>query len=691
MSEARQALVPPVKTPKEASRREQMTRLRLMLVGLSASLWALAIAGRLVQLQVVERAFFEKHAARQSERTINLDPRRGPIVDRNGRPLAVSVDADSVYAVPQDVERPQRTAAVLARALGLDATGRRDLLEQLQKNRGFVWIKRKIDPAKARSVREAQLEGIGLLTENRRYYPKRELGSQILGYVGLDNSGMSGIEYALDDSIRGRSAKVLVQTDARRRPLSHVEKPSTDGRTVTLTIDEAIQYAVERELEQAMAETSSMAGVAVVMDPFTGEVLGLANRPTFNPNRFGAYGSARWRNRAVADAFEPGSIFKIVTAAAAIQERVVEPGEVIDCGHGSIEIAGIRINDHKVFDQLTFRDVIAESSDIGTIRVAQRLGRENFNRYVKAYGFGDPTGIELPGESPGLLRPLSRWGSLSLATISFGQEIGVTAIQMTAAVAAVANGGDLVKPQIVKRIEDQDGRVVRELQPVVARRILEPRTVATLTQMLERVVTDGTGKRAAVAGYTVAGKTGTAQKTDPKTGRYSPTDHVASFVGFAPSARPAVVILVSLDSPKGAHHGGEVAAPVFSRIAEAALLRLAVRPDDAERRLQGPAVASAVAAAYRPQAPPPPAFDPDEPSLMPDLRGLAARDAAFVAARHGLVVRLKGTGRVAAQSPEPGSEIESGSTCDLRLTPEGPEPEPSPTPAPLVASPGGVS
>ena len=463
-------LVPPL-TPEAAARANQLTRLRLMLVGLAASAWCLVIVFRLVQLQVLDRGFFLKRAARQSERTINLDPRRGPILDRNGRSLAVSVDAESVYAVPQDVERPVQTAAALAQALGLTGQERGEVLEQLRKTRGFVWIKRKVDPARARAVREAQLEGVGLLTENRRYYPKRELAAQVLGYVGIDNAGMSGVEYALDRDIRGHAAKVVVETDARRRPLSHVEKPSTDGATITLTIDEALQHIAETELDRAMDETRALTGMVVVMDPVTGEVLALANRPTFNPNRFADFTSAGWRNRAVADAYEPGSIFKIVAAAGALQEQVAEPGEIIDCGDGHIEIGGVRINDHKVFHRLSFQDVVAESSDIGTIRLAQRLGRENFNRYMRDFGFGVPTGIELPGESPGLLKPLARWGSLSLAVMSFGQEMAVTGVQMAAATAAVANGGRLMKPQILQRVADKDGRVLREFQPVGGARV----------------------------------------------------------------------------------------------------------------------------------------------------------------------------------------------------------------------------
>ncbi len=650
---------------------DRSVRLRLMLVGLAISLWGLVIGVRLLQLQVLNRGFFERMAARQSERTINLDPRRGPILDRSGTELAVSVEADSIYAVPQDIENPARSASQLGRALGLDAADRKDLLATLQKPRAFVWVRRKVDPTTARSIRDLQLEGVGFLTETRRYYPKRELLSQTLGYVGIDNQGMSGIEYAFEEVVKGRPAKVLVETDARRRPVSHTERPSTEGASVVLAIDEAIQHAAEVELERAVLECRSIAGVVVVMDPMSGEVLALANRPTFNPNRYAAYPSSRWKNRAVADAYEPGSVFKVFTAAAGIQEKVVNPDEMSDCGGGGIELAGTRITDHAVFFELSFRDVIARSSDVGMIRVAQRLGRENLYRYLRSFGFGQTTRVDLPGESAGLLRPTGKWSALSLPTLSFGQEVGVTALQLTAAMAAVANGGYLMRPLVVKRIEDAGGRVLRQFQPEAVRRVLEPETIDTLSEMLKRVVTDGTGKHARIPGYVVAGKTGTAQKVDA-TGRYSMVDHVASFVGFVPASRPALVVLVSLDTPRGPRNeGGDVAAPVFARVAEAALRRLAIPPDDPDHVLRlVPFRPKVTQAAFRPAAVAPTAplvGQGSDPQLMPDLRGSSAREAAIAAARRGLLVELRGSGRVIAQAPEHGTEIEPGSSCVLTL------------------------
>jgi cell division protein FtsI (penicillin-binding protein 3) len=642
-----------------------------MLLALSVSLWALVIGIRLVQLQVLTRDFFVTQGARQSERTIKLDPRRGPILDRTGRALAVSVDAASLYAVPETVDDPQATAAALARALGMSPTERRELVALLQKDRAFVWVERKVDPGTARRVRDLELDGVGFLTEHRRYYPQRELAAHVLGWAGLDNTGMSGIEYSFEEQVAGRAAQVVVHTDARRRPVGHTERPSTDGHTIVLALDQRIQHIAERELERSMVETRSVAGSVVVVEPFSGDVLAMAGRPTFNPNRYSAYSASRWRNRMVSDVFEPGSIFKIVTAAAGIQETVVDPDEVLDCGNGYILISNTVINDHKPFDRLTFRQAVARSSDIGMIRVAHRLGRENFYRYVRAFGFGEPTGVDLPGESGGLLKTTARWSELTLPSMSFGQEVGVTPLQMTMAAAAVANGGYLMKPLVVRRIEDVEGELVREMKPVIVRRVLEPDTVDTLTEMLKQVVREGTGRRAVVPGYVVAGKTGTAQKVDAATGRYSAVDHVASFVGFVPASRPALVILASLDTPQGAHNqGGDVAAPLFARVAGHALRALAVPPDDSDRVLRAVAVApeTLVPAAYRPAAarrPLPPLTD--EPGIMPDLEGRSAREAAIAAARQGLVVELTGSGRVVAQTPAPGTVIETGDTCRLTL------------------------
>ncbi|MBN2371248.1 MAG: PASTA domain-containing protein [Vicinamibacteria bacterium] len=648
---------------------EPMVRLRFMMAALGIVLWALVIALRLVQLQILEHREFAVRAQRQSERTVSLDPRRGPILDRHGRPLAVSVEVESIYADPQSIADADAAAAALARALRLHAKERRSLGAQLQRDRAFVWVKRKVDPTMARAVKALKIHGVGFLTETRRYYPKRELAAQLIGYAGIDNTGMWGVEYAFDDALRGHEATVVVRTDAHRRPVGYTERPSTEGLTVVLTIDEAIQHVVERELDRAVNETASLAGVAVVLDPTSGEILALANRPTFNPNRFSAYDSSHWRNRAVVDAFEPGSIFKIITAAAALDERVVDPDEVIDCGHGMIEVGGQVINDHAVFDALRFREVIARSSDVGAARVAQRLGRRSFARYIADFGFGAPTGVALPGESRGIVRPPERWSVRSLPTISFGQEIGVTALQMASAASAIANGGYLMQPLVVRRIENRDGKAVKTFQPVVVRRVIQPATADTMTEILKGVVRHGTGKAAALAGYQVAGKTGTGQKP-VASGGYSAMDHFASFVGYVPSHNPAMVILVSLDTPRGLRNqGGDVAAPLFARIADQALRRLAVPPEDPRRVMRVTLNDSPAGTASSLKVD---VFTRQMPAVvtegvMPDLHGRSARDAAVTAAKHGLVVRLRGFGRVSQQDPQPGSVVSAGDTCVLTL------------------------
>ncbi|MBP6705099.1 MAG: penicillin-binding protein 2, partial [Vicinamibacteria bacterium] len=415
--------------------------LRLYVVAVLGTVWALAIVAQLFHLQVVRHKLLLKEAQHQSDRTITVKARRGTIVDRNERPFAISVDAPSIYADPSAIRNTKEVARLLGRALGYSAAEQKELLALIRQDRSFVWIKRQVDPAIARAVRELRLEGVGFETESRRYYPKRNLLSPVLGYVGLDSQGMAGLEYSLDEDLRGREARVTVRLDARRRPMGEIQKPPTEGRKVVLTIDERIQHVTENALSEAIRDTGSVSGVAVVMDPRTGEVLAMSSLPSFNPNRFAAFPERDRVNRAVADSYEPGSIFKIITAASGLQEGVVSPLEVIDCGNGFIEINGVRINDHKVFSSLTFQDVIAKSSDIGVVRVAQRVGSEKFYTAMRNFGFGTRTGIGLPGETAGLLRSTKSWSALSLASMSFGQEIGVTAIQMASAAAVIANGG----------------------------------------------------------------------------------------------------------------------------------------------------------------------------------------------------------------------------------------------------------
>jgi len=646
--------------------------LRLYFVAMCGTVWALAIVAQLFHLQILRHRFYLKEAQHQSDRTITVRARRGTIMDRNERPFAISVDAPSIYADPSVIRDPRETTRALGRALGYSAAEQKELLALLRQDRSFVWIRRQVDPQVARAVRELRLEGVGFETESRRYYPKRDLLSPVLGYVGLDSQGMAGLEYALDEDLKGREARVTVRLDARRRPMGEVDKPPTEGRKVTLTIDERIQHVTELALGEAIRNTGSISGTAVVLDPRTGEVLAMSSLPSFNPNRFAAFPEKDRVNRAVADSYEPGSIFKIITAATAFQEGVVSPLEVIDCGNGFIEIAGTRINDHAVFTSLTFQDVIARSSDIGVVRVAQRFGTEKFYASMKAFGFGTKTGLGLPGETAGLLRSPKSWSALSLASMSFGQEIGVTAIQMASAAAVLANGGYWMRPYIVKRVEEPWGELVRDYSPVAERKVLEPETADRVMGLLREVVISGTGQKARVEGFEVAGKTGTAQKVD-SSGRYSMIDHVASFVGFVPASRPALVVLVSLDTPKGEkNQGGDVAAPLFARIANEAVRLLAIPPDDPTRNIRlvtysPETVARTTFAAERPREAS--KVPTDDPRIMPDLRGFSLREAALMAARRGLSVEIHGSGVVARQTPLPGTPLEPGMSCQLELSP----------------------
>ena len=648
--------------------------LRLYFVAICGTVWALAIAARLFHVQVLSHERMLKEAQRQSDRTILVKARRGTIVDRNDRPFAISVDAPSIYADPSVMRDPREQARALGNALGYSALEQKELLGLLRPDRSFVWIKRQVDPAVAQAVRDLRLEGVGFETESRRYYPKRNLLSPVLGYVGLDSQGMAGLEYSLDEDLRGRAARVSVRLDARRRPMGEVEKPPTEGRRVTLTIDERIQHVTEQALSDAIRDTSSVSGTAVVLDPRTGEVIAMSSLPSFNPNRFASFPEKDRTNRAIADSYEPGSIFKIITAATGLQEGVVSPMEMIDCGNGFIDISGVRIKDHHVFTTLSFQDVIAKSSDIGVIRVAQRLGEEKFYSSVRAFGFGTRTGLGLPGETAGLLRGTKSWSALSLASMSFGQEVGVTAIQMASAAAVIANGGYWMRPYIVKRINEPSGELVREFTPMAERKVIEPETADRVMSLLREVVISGTGKRAKVEGFEIAGKTGTAQKIDTS-GRYSMIDHVASFVGYVPASRPSLVILVSLDTPKGPRNeGGDVAAPLFSRIATEAVRLMAISPDDPTRNIRlvtySPETVSTVTLnSDRSREAALAVASGDDPKIMPDLRGLSLREAALLAAKHGLTVEIQGSGVVASHTPLAGTPIEAGMSCALALSP----------------------
>jgi cell division protein FtsI (penicillin-binding protein 3) len=542
---------------------------RLYLLGAILVLWAGAICLRLIYLQVFRYGDFEQRAQRQQQRTTEVAAKRGIIYDRAGRELAMSIAVDSVFAVPADIPDLAGTLSLITRITQADP---RELLARCKAARTFCWVARKADAETADRIRAMNLRGIYFQKESKRFYPKRELAAQVLGYVGMDDEGLSGIERANDEGLRGKPGRMLISMDARRKWFGRVEKQPDPGENVVLTIDEKIQYIAERELEVAMHQTHAESGTVVVENPKTGEILALANRPTFNPNLARDITPQKLKDHAVSDVYEPGSTFKLVTIAAAVEERLTRPEEVFDCQMGSIVINGMRIRDSKPHGLLSVAGILAESSDVGAIKVALRLGEERFYKYIRAFGFGQQTGIELPGETRGLTKPLNRWSKVSIGAISMGQEIGVTPLQLAAMVSTIANDGVWVAPRIVTGTTEPRGTPqMVGFHPGVQRRVISPLTAAQMKQMMQGAVLHGTGKKAILEGYSSAGKTGTAQKVDPATRAYSHTKYVGSFAGFAPINDPAITVAVILDSAVGLHQGGQVSAPVFQRVAQQVL------------------------------------------------------------------------------------------------------------------------
>jgi cell division protein FtsI (penicillin-binding protein 3) len=644
---------------------------RLTVAAAGLLLWTVAIEGRLVYLQVVRHDDLAARAERQQMRTVTAPAKRGEIVDRRGRVLAYSVDAESIYAVPSEIEQPQKAVASVCGALqDCTAKEREQLLERFGRQRAFVYVRRQATPEQARRVKALDLEGIGFMKESRRFYPNKELAAHLVGYVGIDSTGLHGIEATYDSLIKGKPGTVLVQTDARRRAFSRVEKPPTTGASLELTIDEYLQHIAERELKTGVAEFRAASGSAIVMDPHTGEILAMASYPTFNPNAFRHATEVERRNRAVQDIYEPGSTFKIVTASAALEENVIQSSDPIDVSAGLVRFGGRVIHDDHKYEVLSFEDVLVKSSNVGAIKVGLKLGAERLGLYINRFGFGRPISPDFPGESPGIVWDPAKLTDSALASVSIGYQVAVTPLQMAVAASAVANGGELIEPRVVRTVV-RDGKRVPVPRKVL-RRAVSPDTAAELTRILEGVVqVGGTAVRARIEGYTVAGKTGTAQKL--VNGRYSRSDYNVSFVGFVPSRNPVYTIIVVIDSPRTYRYGGLVAAPVWQRIAEAALRHRGVPPtlgapppilvarDEDRRELQaaGPAEPPGIVPVNAPTGDPSAGF--------PDLRGLSAREAIRLLARRGLTARVQGTGVVVAQRPEPGAPPEERSVAVLWL------------------------
>ena len=642
-------------------------------------LWGLVVTGRLVQLQIAQGGKYRARAERQQQKRVEISPRRGSILDREGRELAVSVEAATVYAALDELEDRARTARALARLTGASEAAIAARLGGGKSN--VVPVVPKVDAEQAAAVRAARLPGIQLVPDTKRFYPKSDLAAAVLGFVGTENHGLEGLEYFYDKIVGGKPGEFVLLTDARRSTYGEAEtghgRPPQEGASLVLSLDSGIQFAAEKELAAAVAEHHANSGSVVVIDPWNGEVFAMASAPGFDPNAFNRYPAEARRNRAVADAYEPGSTFKIVTGGTALEHGLVTLDEVIETGDGTIHVGNVTIseNDNHKYGAMTLAGVFEHSSNIGIIRVGLRLGPERLYAGASAFGIGRETGVDLPGESPGIFRPLSRWSSLSNAEVSMGQEVAVTALQLARVAAVVANGGLLVRPHLVTRVIEPDGRVrpVSGPEPV---RVLSEATARALSNILVGAVERGTGTKAAIPGFTVAGKTGTAQKAG--VGGYQAGRHVPNFVGFAPAEKARLVAVVVIEEPQGQSYAAEVAAPVFSRIVSQALgiLRVAPREQAVPATMvatSGPhlrfadgVVPVGLRAAEPPRRPALP-----EPGRTPDALGLSAREAIVLFGKLGIPVLLKGSGFVVAQNPPAGSPLAGRVLHTLTLSESG--------------------
>lgn len=536
-----------------------------MVVLLAATLLVTGLGCRLCYLQLYRSGWLSDSAAGQRMRSIPIEPRRGVVYDRNGVELAVSNSIESVYAVPAEIKDVGHAAAALAAILDLDEG---KLQKKLARRQAFTWVARKVAPAQSEAVKKLDIAGIGLTEEGERLYPGGELACHVLGFTGLDSQGLDGVELSLDETLRGKRGSVVVEYDGGGREIpaaAHRYVAPEAGRDVYLTIDAVIQKLVERGLERALDETQAKAATIVAMQPATGEILAMASRPGYDPNAFSKYPSKQWRNIAVSNAFEPGSTFKILTAAAALDAGSVSAGDRF-FDSGAIEVQGRTIHcwKHGGHGSQTFKEVVENSCNTGFVSVGLRLGAETFYRYLDAYGLGRATDVDLPGEAKGILIAPQKVQPINLGTMAMGQSIAVTPMQLVTAVSAVVNGGVYHRPHIARQTQSADRQSLEKAEPEALRRVVSPEVSRQMREILESVVANGTGKNAAIEGYRIGGKTGTAQKAGR--GGYEPGKYIASFVGFAPADDPQIVMMVAIDEPVGIYYGGQVAAPVFREI-----------------------------------------------------------------------------------------------------------------------------
>ena len=661
---------------------------RALFVAAFIGFWMLIVCGRLVYLQFSQHEGLASRARQQQQNAIDTTPQRGELLDRQGRQLARSVQTVSLFLDPDGLDAGQLecTAQELSQSLGLKF---KDLLSEFREaqeaKKRFIWIARRLDADQANKLVSMSLPGLQPVLEPKRYYPNGSLAAHVLGYVGLDGDGLGGLERSFNSKISGEPGRLFLEKDASGKPYESYEIASKPGNTVVLTIDQSIQYQAEQALSEAVKNSHAKSGSVIVLDPRSGEILALANAPTFDPNQVAASSRDTLSNWALQNIYEPGSTFKVVAFSAALEKKLARVDEHIDCQMGAITVAGRVVHDHKRFGTLTIAEALAKSSNVAAIKLGLRVGDPTMYEYITRFGFGSKTGIELPGETGGILRKVEHWQPSSIGSIAIGQEVGVTPVQMVAAFGALANDGLRIAPHIIREVRNEAGAVVYQPKPE-QRRVISAETAIALRGMLEGVTLHGTAKKAQLDGYSAAGKTGTAQKIDH--GTYSKTKFVGSFVGFAPVSNPQVVIIVVIDEPHGAYHGGDVAAPVFREVAEQILPILGIEPDietksapdliaqvdqdperaaklrdeqareDEERKATLPTVDSnggrgsevVYATATR------------KGIVMPDLRGRSVRDVARTCAQLGLQFEARGDGRVFKQTPAAGSEVSTGQT-----------------------------
>ncbi len=635
----------------------------------------IALGSRAFQLQILSSKELKSLAEKQHTQTLLLQPDRGIIFDRNGEKMAATIMSDSVCADPSKIDNPREAAGALASILRTDKAA---LQKKLSGTKNFCWVARRIAPEQAALVQELGIEGIFLVKEPKRFYPSGELAGHLIGFVGLDASGLEGLELRYDRLLKGAPEKLLWTRDAKgKRLYPRVERPEAvpakENYNLVLTIDSRIQHLVESQLKRAVKDKGAKGGFAIVMDPRTGEILALANEMGFDPNTFSAVDPNTGKNKAITDCFDPGSTFKPFLVAGALEEGVVKETDMINCENGNYAIADRVIHEaqRKRHGSLSVRDILRYSSNIGSVKIGERLGREKFSQYIRKFGFGAKTGIDLPGEVSGLLRPVENWTRVDAATIAFGQGISVTAIQLITALSAIANQGVLMKPFVVRGLMDRKGKLVQAYNPTVVRRVVSAQTAKRLTAVLTDVVgtEDGTGKHARIVNVAVAGKTGTSQKFDFARKAYSSERVKTSFMGFFPAEDPQVAILVILDEPQRDRWGGVASAPVFRNIGEQILtcFKTNIRENPAvEEEKPAADLKVRLVSAPAPLAVPE-TVDMDD-NRIPDFRGMSIREVLKKSKEKGLEVEIVGSGWAASQKPAPGLPAPENRLCRVTFS-----------------------